>query len=361
MERRQRPYAGNSDPGPRPAAGDVVLLTSTAGGWDEVVPGLVAAAGGQLDWHLHEVETGAVPDLVLREIEQTGLALTDRAGEPGPGGAPPPGAALRERLGLYLGAARYAMPADGFTATAPGIRFPHSLLVLRDLVEGVGVGPEVEPGSDTAAALAELLGGVPPGTALAVGLRSPAGTRRLLQAAFEQTERLGAHRLTLVHKGNAVKSTDGMLYRLAADVAAERRAVSHDAGCVELVGVIVDALCAELLLSPGDHDVLLVPALYGDLVEGLCAATSRRRLRPGALAATSDHIAVIEPRRGSGARPAEDALCAVAAAVQLLWYVGQVDAANRLDRAAAAGWHAVATQPLEPFARIVDSVLRRLS
>jgi isocitrate dehydrogenase (NAD+) len=320
-------------------------LVAPRPGWTRALARLVSAAGGRVEWRAAG-GTDAGADVSLPGLGPHDVLVTGWSGEPGGTSA---GSALRRRLKVTLGMAGYAVPPPR-DRTGP----PHRLVVLRDLVEGVGTGLELAANSAAATAVAGLFG-ASPDAAFAIGTRSPAATRRLVNDAFDLAERLGAGRLTLVHKGNAVKSTDGLLYRLTVEVGAERARRRPAGRPPQLATAIIDALCAELVLTPDGHDVVLVPALYGDLVEGLCAGLTGRRLRPGALLALGA-VTVVEPRLGADPSPAEDALAAVAAALQLLRYVGEYDAADRLDRAAGLGW-AAAFRGERSFAAVVDSVL----
>jgi isocitrate/isopropylmalate dehydrogenase len=215
--------------------------------------------------------------------------------------------------------------------------------VLYDRSGGVGVGAELPAGSRTAAELVELSGipvlaGREP--ALAVGVRDDAAVRLVLDRAITLAAGSGRARLTLVHKANAVKATDGMLYR----VYQERAATSP----IALDHVIVDALGAELLLRPTAYEALFVPPLYSTMVEGFLAALAGEPavglLAAGAQAVLAGH------RRG-----APDVLLGLcAAAARLLEVSGQRAAADRLDDAVAAA--AGTPMPADP-ARVVADLL----
>ena len=75
---------------------------------------------------------------------------------------------------------------------------------------------------------------------------------------------MGRKRVTLIHKANIMKMSDGLFIRSARAVAAEYPAIAHDEQ-------IVDAASVNLVMTPEKFDVLLLPNLYGDIVSDLCA------------------------------------------------------------------------------------------
>lgn len=91
-----------------------------------------------------------------------------------------------------------------------------------------------------------------------------AACERIARHAFETARRLGRHKVTIVHKSNILKLSDGLFLRTAQRIAAEHPDITTDE-------FIVDALCMRLVLDPSRFDVLLCGNLYGDIIGDLCA------------------------------------------------------------------------------------------
>jgi len=97
--------------------------------------------------------------------------------------------------------------------------------------------------------------------------------------------------VTVFHKANIMKLTDGMFRRIAAEVHGDYADVEHD-------DVIIDAGCMKLVQDPTQFDVLLLENLYGDVVSDLCAGfVGGLGVVPGAN--IGDECAVFEAVHGS--------------------------------------------------------------
>jgi isocitrate dehydrogenase (NAD+) len=102
------------------------------------------------------------------------------------------------------------------------------------------------------------------GAAEAVKHVTRAASLAIAEFAFEYARREGRATVTTVHKANILKLTDGLFLQCAREVAAGYPDIEHRER-------IVDALCMDLVVDPGRHDVLLCPNLYGDIVSDLAA------------------------------------------------------------------------------------------
>ena len=91
---------------------------------------------------------------------------------------------------------------------------------------------------------------------------SISGSRRIVEYAFDYARRYGRQKVTLVHKANIMKFTDGLYLRVGREVAAENPDI-------EFEDRIVDNVSMELVLRPREYDVLVLPNLYGDILSDL--------------------------------------------------------------------------------------------
>src|SRR5919204_623611 len=92
----------------------------------------------------------------------------------------------------------------------------------------------------------------------------PAGTRRIVQFAFDYARGNDRRKVTAVHKANIMKFSDGLYLRVAREVAAENTDIAFE-------DRIVDNMCMQLVQRPEEYDVLVLPNLYGDVLSDLCA------------------------------------------------------------------------------------------
>jgi 3-isopropylmalate dehydrogenase len=137
--------------------------------------------------------------------------------------------------------------------------------------------------------------------------------------------------VTIVHKANVVRATDGLFLEEALKVARDYPEVSCDDANVDAIGMW-------LLKDPLKYDVLVAPNLYGDIVSDLCAQMVGG-LGFGCSANIGESLAVFEPTHGSAPRHAgrweANPIATVLAAKMMLDWLGERDKALRLERAVA--------------------------
>jgi isocitrate dehydrogenase (NAD+) len=130
-----------------------------------------------------------------------------------------------------------------------------------------------------------------------------------------------------------MKFTDGLFLRSFEEVAQEYKdRVAYD-------NVIVDAVCMQLVQTPHNFDVLVLPNLYGDIVSDLCAGLiGGLGIAPGAN--YGDDIALFEPVHGSAPKYAGmnkvNPTATILSGILMLRHLKEVDAANRLEKAVRA-------------------------
>jgi isocitrate dehydrogenase (NAD+) len=208
--------------------------------WDRQVAGLegVKTAGDPL------------PSATLQSIARTRLALKGPLETPSGGGYRSSNVRLREEFRLYanLRPARTLVPGGRFEGV--------DLIVVRENLEGLYIGHEhyVEIDDD------------PHAVAMATGINTRAGSRRLLDYAFAHAIAVGRKKVTIVHKANIMKALTGIFLETAQQL--------YDAkykGRIEMDTVIVDACAMKLVLNPGQFDVLVTTNLFGDILSDLVA------------------------------------------------------------------------------------------
>ncbi len=208
--------------------------------WDRQIAGLggMQAAGDPL------------PQATLDSIRRTRLALKGPLETPSGGGYRSSNVRLREEFQLYAN----LRPA---LTIIPGGRFDKiDLVVVRENLEGLYIGHEhfVQIDDD------------PHAVAMATGINTRAGSRRLLEFAFDHAVTTGRKKVTIVHKANIMKALTGIFLETGLELY-ERKYK----GQFILDTVIIDACAMKLVLNPWQFDVLVTTNLFGDILSDLVA------------------------------------------------------------------------------------------
>jgi isocitrate dehydrogenase (NAD+) len=223
---------------------DAVLAALEAVGapfhWDTQVAGLegVKVAGDPL------------PPATIESIRRTRLALKGPLETPSAGGYRSSNVRLREEFKLYAN----LRPAR---TLIPGGRFDNiDLVVVRENLEGLYIGHEhyIQIDDD------------PHAVAMATGVNTRTGSRRLLEFAFAHAVATGRKKVTIVHKANIMKALTGIFLETGLELY-ERRYK----GKFVLDTVIIDACAMKLVLNPWQFDVLVTTNLFGDILSDLVA------------------------------------------------------------------------------------------
>lgn len=246
------------------------------------------AVGFRATWDLQpagaavaEAEGTPLPARVLESIATTGVALKGPVTTPVGEGFRSINVALRQAFDLYAN----IRPCRSF----PGLALPFSdvdVVLFRENTEDLYAGIEFAPGAPEVADL------VPDGAAVSIKPITAAGSRRIAEAAFDYARANGRRKVTVVHKANIMKETDGLFLRVTREVAAEK---GPDIAFDEM---IVDAACMRFVTDPSFFDVIVTENLYGDILSDLAAGLiGGLGLAPGANIGTT--AAVFEAVHGS--------------------------------------------------------------
>jgi isocitrate dehydrogenase (NAD+) len=208
--------------------------------WDRQVAGLegVKAAGDPL------------PPKTIESIKRNRLALKGPLETPSGGGYRSSNVRLREEFKLYAN----LRPAR---TLIPGGRFDNiDLVVVRENLEGLYIGHELYIPIDDD----------PHAVAIATGVNTRTGSRRLLEFAFEHAVATGRKKVAIVHKANIMKALTGIFLETGLELY-ERKYK----GKFILETVIIDACAMKLVLNPWQFDVLVTTNLFGDILSDLVA------------------------------------------------------------------------------------------
>ncbi|MDR3177319.1 MAG: NADP-dependent isocitrate dehydrogenase [Desulfovibrio sp.] len=300
-------------------------------------------------------ETGSpLPEETLRALSQADVAMKGPLGTPVGAGIRSLNVALRQALDLYA----CIRPIRYFRGVESPVRHPErvDMVVFRENTEDVYAGIEYAAGSPEArkliAFLREELGAASLRGDEAAGVKpmSEYACARLVRRALLHALKHGLESLTLVHKGNIMKYTEGAFCRWGYELAAREFAGqtctegSPEPGKLMIRDRIADAMFQEVLLHPERHRVLAATNLNGDyLSDALAAQVGGLGLAPGVN--MSDSLAFFEATHGTApdiagrdrANPGSLMLCGA----MMLDHLGAPGAAGRiraaLEKSIAAG------------------------
>ena len=228
---------------------------------------VLEAAGVDIDWDTQYAGQAGVakygdpiPEATLDSIKRTRLALKGPLETPVGEGFRSINVALRKTFDLYAN----LRPAH---TIVQGARYSGiDLVLVRENTEGLYVGVEhyIKMGSDPRAA------------AESVAIITRAGSERIARYAFDYAVKHGRRKVTLVHKANILKFSQGLFLDVG-------RQVAQGYSGIEFEEVIVDAMAMNLVLKPERYDVIVTTNLFGDILSDLISGlVGGLGLAPGA-------------------------------------------------------------------------------
>ncbi|MFN7953935.1 MAG: isocitrate/isopropylmalate family dehydrogenase [bacterium] len=312
---------------------------------------VIDAAGAKLDWLELPAGAGAVeqhgdilPAVTIDAIEKHRLALKGPLTTPIGKGFKSINVALRKRFHLYA-AVRPVRSLAGIHTRYEGVE----LVVVRENTEGLYSGIEHE---------------VVPGVVESLKIASRVGCERIARFAFRYARERGRKRVTVFHKANIMKMSDGLFLECA-------RKVHEEIGAgIEYQELIIDNGCMQLVRDPTRFDILLMENLYGDLISDLCAGlVGGLGVVPGAN--IGDDCAIFEAVHGSApdiaGKNVANPLAVLMSGVMMLNHIGEADAATRIRSAYDAVLTAQDPATLTPdlgghgtTTSFTEAILRRL-
>jgi isocitrate dehydrogenase (NAD+) len=274
--------------------------------WENAVAGMagVKEAGDPL------------PARTLDSIRRTRLALKGPLATPVGGGFRSSNVRLREEFHLYAN----LRPAR---TLVPGRYDKIDLILVRENLEGLYVGFEhyIPIGDD------------PHAVALASGVNTRAGARRICEFTFDYAVKTGRKKVTLVHKANVLKALTGLFLEEGREVAKKY------APGIECDDRIIDACAMQLVMNPWQFDVIVTTNLFGDILSDLNAG-----LVGGLGMAPAGNIgadaAIFEAVHGSApdiaGKGIANPLALILSAAMMLDHVGHTDKGKRIRDAVDA-------------------------
>jgi len=313
------------------------------------------AGGRRIDWH--EVLAGQ------KAFDQTGQWLPEETieafrshlvGIKGPlttpvgGGIRSLNVALRQILDLYV----CLRPVRWYQGVPSPVKQPElvDMVIFRENTEDVYAGKELEAGTEGARELLRFLDetygwDLRPDSGLGIKPVSETGSKRLVRAAIQYALANGRSSVTLVHKGNIMKYTEGAFrtwgYQVVdeefSDVAVSWEACGGDPGDRLLVkDVIADAFLQQILTRPAEYDVIATLNLNGDYIsDALAAQVGGIGIAPGGNINYTTGHAVFEATHGTAPKYAgQDKVnpgSIILSGANMFRYMGWVEAADLIE------------------------------
>ena len=307
----------------------------------EAVRRVLEGTGVEFEWDwqdagadVYEQEGTPLPDRVLDSIRERKLAIKGPITTPVGSGFRSINVALRKELDLHA----CLRPCKAYEGVRT--RFPETdVVIVRENHEDLYAGVEYELGDEKTDTLRKCIADTE-GTELRedIGVTIKAisvfGTKRIVREAFEYAKAYGRKKVTLGHKANIMKHSDGLFLKVGTDVAENEYG---DSG-IEFEERIIDNLCNQLVSRPAEYDVIVLPNLYGDVVSDLAAGMiGGLGVAPGAN--IGDEYAVFEATHGSAPKykgqNKVNPSALLLSGVMMLRHLEETEAADRLENAIA--------------------------
>jgi len=294
-----------------------------------------------------------LPQKTLDAIKKYKVAIKGPLTTPVGGGIRSLNVTLRQELDLYA----CVRPVRYFDGVPSPVKSPEKLnvIIFRENTEDVYAGIEYKKGTPEARKLIAFLEkefGKKVRKDSGIGIKpiSVFGSKRLVRRAIQYAIDKGKKSVTLMHKGNIMKFTEGAFREWGYEVAKEefaRFTVTEDdvykkhngvapKGKVVIKDRIADAMFQQVLLRPEEYDVIATPNLNGDYISDACAAqVGGLGMAPGAN--IGDNAAVFEATHGTAPKYAGKDMVnpgsVILSGVMMLEHLGWDEAANMIVKA----------------------------
>jgi isocitrate dehydrogenase (NAD+) len=272
-----------------------------------------------------------LPEETLASIRKNKIGLKGPITTPIGGGFRSVNVGLRHALSLYTNL-RPGKTIKGVQSTFEDI----DLVVVRENMEGMYSGVEFDTGTPEAA---EVIGKInslskkqiPADAAISIKVITEEATRKICTFSYEYARANGRKKVTIVHKANIMKFTDGLFLKVGQEVAANYPDI-------ETNDRIIDNMCMQLMQKPQEYDVLVMENLFGDIVSDLIAGMVGG-LGVAPSGNIGDGVAVFEPIHGSapshaGKNEANPAAMILSGAL-MLRHLGETAVAEKIEQAVA--------------------------
>ncbi len=301
----------------------------------------------------YEIYKNIFPDDILIALKEYVVSIKGPLTTPVGGGHRSLNVSMRQELDLYA----CVRPVRYYKGIISPVRHPEhvDIVIFRENIEDVYAGIEWEAASKPCLRLIEHLNNtynlhITQDSGIGIKPISKSGTKRIMRKAIQFALDEKRSSITIMHKGNIMKYTEGAFkewgYKLAA-AEFEGRVITEDdvykkhngkvpEGMIVIKDRIADNLFQQLLIHPEQYDVIVAPNLNGDYVSDFLAAqVGGLGIAPGGN--IGDGMAVFEATHGSAPKHANldktNPSSLILSGVMMLKYIGWQEAADIIDKA----------------------------
>ena len=285
-----------------------------------------------------------LPKKTLETIRESLVAIKGPLETPVGGGIRSLNVALRQELDLYA----CVRPVRYFEGVASPLKEPEktNITIFRENTEDIYAGIEWEAGTADVKRVIEFLQTemnvskirFPESSSIGIKPISIEGSKRLIRSAIDYALKNNLKKVTLVHKGNIQKFTEGGFRKWGYEVAQEDYKEELLAGRLEINDIIADNFLQQILLNPEKFDVVALTNLNGDYAsDALAAQVGGIGISPGANINYQTGHAIFEATHGTAPDIADQDKanpCSVlSSGCMLLEYIGWSEAAQLIKSA----------------------------
>jgi isocitrate dehydrogenase (NAD+) len=279
---------------------------------------VMEAAGLDVEWvelpagaaALDQGHDNVLPQRTLAAIGAHRLALKGPVTTPVGKGFQSVNVQLRKKLNLYA--------AIRPVKNVPGVKTRYEnvdIVVVRENTEGLYSGIENE---------------ITPGVITSLKVATQVACDRIARYAFRYATKRGRRKITVFHKANIMKMSDGLF------LAAARKVYEEEYPNIQYEEMIIDAGCMKLVQDPTRFDVLLMENLYGDLVSDLCAGlVGGLGVVPGSN--IGEDAAIFEAVHGSAPdiahKDVANPLAVLMSGVMMMHHLHETEVADKVEKA----------------------------
>ncbi len=242
---------------------------------------------------------------------------------------------MRQMFNLYV----CLRPCKAYKGNPLNYKENINLVVFRENTEDLYAGVEFNPvPEELKSTLTKLSPNFTPFAklnsdefAISCKINTKKSSEKIVRSAFEYAKQFGHKKVTIIHKANVVRASDGLFLEIA-------REVARDYPEIEADEANVDAITMWLLKNPLNYEVLVAPNLYGDIISDLCAQMVGG-LGFGCSGNIGEKLAVFEPTHGSAPKYAGmykvNPTATILAAKMMLEWLGETEKAQQIENAVA--------------------------
>lgn len=297
---------------------------------------VLEASGIKFNWDIQTAgseafkRTGnALPDSVINSIKKNKIVFKGPTITPTTKNYRSINVALRTKFDTYAG----VRPCKIY----PGAQTRYQnidIVIIRENLEDLYAGIEFGEGEKETKKLINFISKkqfIRSDSGISLKIISRFESKRIINFAFRYAQENNRHKVTVVHKANILKHSDGLFLETAQKIAPHYPEI-------EFENQLIDSLTAQLVQNPAKYDLLVCPNLYGDILSDLCAGlVGGLGMCPGVN--LGDKYAIFEPVHGAAPKYRGlnklNPTAAILSGVMMLRHLEEFDAANKIEKAVA--------------------------